>query len=130
MKRLELHSGVLILAGLTATAIGSYIALAPLAFYEGYNLPLAGSIDMLSELRATGTNLAALGAVMVFGALKTSLRPLALATSLIVFSAFTGGRLLSLLIDGQPGSGVLLALLIEATLASLCLLAFLRHRAA
>ncbi len=130
MQRFKLDGSVLALAGFTAMLVGGLISLGPLEFYEGYGIPLAGNIDMLSELRATGTNLAVLGAVMLLGAFRLALRSLALATSLMVFSAFTGGRILSLLVDGRPGSGVLLALLIEATIAALCLLVFLRQRPA
>ena len=130
MQRFKLDGSVLALAGFTAMLVGGLISLGPLEFYEGYNIALAGNIDMLSELRATGTNLAVLGAVMLLGAFRLSMRSLALATSLMVFSAFTGGRILSLLVDGLPGSGVLLALCIEATIAALCLLVFLRQRPA
>ena len=118
---------VLFVAGFTALLIGAYIALDPKGFYSSYGIALEGNPDMLSELRAQGTNLAVLGTAIVAGALRASIRQVAIAVSLMVFMSFSVGRTLSLLLDGPPSQAVIVALLIEVAIAALCVAAFMRR---
>ncbi len=130
MKFNKLQQTVLSVAGLTALLIGIFIAFDPIAFYSSYGLALEGNADMLSELRAPGMNLAVLGSIMLAGVSRSSLRPLAIAASLVVFSSFAAGRVLGILVDGLPSEKVLGALLIELVVAVLCFAAFLGKRRA
>ena len=130
MKFNKLQTTVLSVAGFTALLIGVYIAFDPLAFYSSYDLVLKGNADMLSELRATGMNLAVLGCVMLGGVSRSSLRPLAISACLIVFGSFAAGRVLGILVDGLPSEKVIGALLIELMIAALCFAAFFGKRRA
>ena len=129
MNMSKLQSTVLAIAGFTAVIIGSYIALDPHGFYSSYGIDLEGKVDLLSELRAPGTNLAVLGCVMLAGLFKPHLRSLAIMLSLSVFFAFSSGRLLGIALDGLPSEGIQAALAIELVIAGLCFFAFVVDKA-
>ena len=112
------------IAGATALAIGAFILAAPHAFYASYGIALPSDPNLLSELRAPGAGLAALGGLMLSGIVRPFLAPVAIAAALTVFIAFPAGRLVSLAMDGMPSTSVLGALGIEVAIAALCLVAF------
>ena len=114
----------LAIAGFTALAIGCFILLTPLAFYAGYGIELSADASLLSELRAPGAGLAALGAIMLAGLVRAAWTPFALVAALTVYLAFPAGRLVSLAVDGMPSANVLGALAIEVVIAALCIAAF------
>ncbi|WP_375750613.1 DUF4345 domain-containing protein [Vibrio sp. HN007] len=115
---------ILGLSGFIAFIIGSSIALTPLAFYAGYGITLDSDPNLLSELRAPGANLAALGAVIVSGLFIKSLEKSAIAIALVIFLAFPIGRVVGIVADGVPSESVLLALAIEIVMGALLLTAF------
>lgn len=113
-------------AGLIALGIGLAITFAPHGFYASYGIALGTDPTLLSELRAPGANLAALGAMILAGALLRGMtRPSAMLGT-VVFFAFAFGRMVSLAMDGLPDTGVLAALAIELAIGSLCFVAFRR----
>ncbi|MDJ0994918.1 MAG: DUF4345 domain-containing protein [Dinoroseobacter sp.] len=117
-------------AGTTALAIGSFILFAPHAFYASYGIGLGQDPNLLSELRAPGAGLAALGGIILAGIVRTTMASAALVAALTVFLAFPVGRIISLLVDGMPSANVLGALVIEILIAALLLAAFKPRRAA
>ena len=117
------------LAGITALGIGAAILFAPHAFYASYGIVLDANPSLLSELRAPGAGLAALGAVMLAGIVRPALKQAAVMAALIVFIAFPAGRIVGLVADGAPSSGILAALVLELAIAALCLFAFRRSPA-
>ena len=117
------------LAGITALGIGASILIAPHAFYASYEITLGSDPSLLSELRAPGAGLAALGGVILAGILRPALRQVAVMAALIVFLAFPAGRVMGLIADGMPSSGIVTALVLELAIAALCLFAFRRGAA-
>lgn len=124
MTRRLFQKLVLSIAGLTAASIGSYILFAPQAFYSGYGITLGQDPSMLSELRAPGAGLTALGAIMLGGVVRNDWQPFAIMSALAVYIAFPGGRLVSFLADGVPSQNILAAFAIEIVIAALCIAAF------
>ncbi len=114
------------IAGITALGIGTFILIAPFAFYASYGILLDPDPSLLSELRAPGAGLAAFGAVMLAGIIRPALRQAAVVAALTVFLAFPAGRVLGLGVDGIPSSGILGALVLELGIGALCLFAFRR----
>ena len=112
------------IAGITALSIGVFIAAAPHAFYSSYGIALGSDPNLLSELRAPATNLAALGAVTLAGIFRRGLLRVSSAVALVVFFAFPIGRVVSLLVDGMPATSVVGALLVEFSIGVLCAAAF------
>jgi len=108
-------------AGLTALGIGLAITFAPHGFYAGYGIDLGTDPKWLSELRAPGANLAALGAVILVGALRPGMARFSAMLGTVVFLAFAFGRMASIVLDGWPGEGILAAFAIELVIGLLCL---------
>jgi hypothetical protein len=117
------------IAGASALGIGAAITAIPHAFYASYGISLGPDPSLLNELRAPGAGLAVLGAVMLAGIVRSSLRDLALAAALLVFLAFPAGRIVGLVLDGMPSAGIMAALVFELAVAALCLFAFWPTRA-
>lgn len=123
------QKSVLVIAGLAALLIGLAIAVTPHGFYAGYGIALGEAPDLLSEIRAPGANLAALGLVVLAGIVRSSFAPVSALIAQILFFAFAAGRIVSLFADGMPGSGIILALIIELVIGVACLVAFRQRRA-
>jgi len=111
-------------SGVSALGIGAAIALTPHAFYASYGIALRSDPSLLSELRAPGAGLAALGTAMLAGIVRQSLSEVALVAALVVFLGFPAGRIVGLAFDGIPSAGILAALVFELAVAVLCLFAF------
>lgn len=126
----RLQKTALGLAGVTAFGIGAFILAAPHAFYASYGIALGSDASLLSELRAPGAGLAGFGAVMLAGMFRPALASAAVVTAFTVFLAFPVGRIVGLLADGVPSSGILAALVLELVIAAMCALAFVPKRAA
>ncbi len=129
MTQTRFQKLILGVSGITASAIGGFILFAPHAFYASYGISLGQDPNLLSELRAPGAGLAALGVLMLAGLWRTTLQGAAVAAAFAVFIAFPVGRLVSLALDGLPSSAVLGALAIELVIAVLLGLAFWPGRA-
>jgi len=114
-------------SGLTALSIGTFILTAPHAFYASYGITLGDNASLLSELRAPGAGLAAFGVLMLAGIWRAAMAPVSKAIALTVFLAFPAGRLVGLVVDGLPSSGIIGALAFELAVALLCVIAFNRH---
>ena len=117
------------IAGASALGIGAAITFVPQAFYAGYGITLGPEPSLLSELRAPGAGLDALGALMLAGMVRRSLQDAALAAALVVFLGFPAGRIVGLVLDGMPSAGIMAALVFELAVAALCLFAFRPSRA-
>ncbi len=115
------------ISGLTAVGIGGFIMVAPHAFYASYGITLGDDPSLLSELRAPTAGLLTLGVLMLTGIWRSAMAQVAVAATLIVFLAFPAGRLISLVIDGVPSSGIIGALVLEIAIAALCIFAFRRR---
>lgn len=115
-------------AGLLALGIGLAITFAPHGFYASYGIALGSDPALLSEMRAPGANLAALGAVIFAGVWRSGMARLSAALGTLLFLAFAFGRMVGIAVDGLPGRGILTALAIEIVIGVLCLLALRMQR--
>ena len=108
------------IAGLAALGIGLAITTAPASFYATYGIILGSDPNLLSELRAPGANLAALGMIILAGAFRQGMQRLAAFLGATVFLAYAFGRIVSMVLDGMPSSGLVQATLIELVIGGLC----------
>lgn len=118
------------ISGLTALAIGTFITLAPHAFYASYGITLGQDPNLLNELRAPSAGLAISGALMLAGVVRAAMAPIALAVALTVFLGFPVGRIVGIVMDGMPSGSVIGALAFEIIIAALLLAAFKPTRTA
>lgn len=115
-------------SGLVAGGIGLAILADPVSFYAGYGIEIGADPSLRNELRAPGANLAALGAVILIGALRASWTRLSALIGGTVFLAYAFGRGVSMALDGSPASGLIEAAVIEVAIGGLCLAMLLRRR--
>ncbi|MFO6463493.1 DUF4345 domain-containing protein [Jannaschia sp. KMU-145] len=115
-------------AGTVATTIGAALTLAPAAFLAGSGIVIGPDPALLSELRAPGAGLAALGLTMLAGLRDAAMRPTALIAAAIVYLGYPLGRLVGIAIDGLPPSEILAALAAEVAIALWLAFAFLPRR--
>lgn len=108
------------ITGLAALGIGLVIVTAPASFYATYGIILGSDPNLLSELRAPGANLAALGLIILAGAFRQGMHHLAAFLGATVFLAYAFGRIVSMALDGIPSSGLVQATLIELVIGGLC----------
>lgn len=108
------------IAGLAALGIGLAIVTAPASFYATYGITLGGDPNLLSELRAPGANLAVLGMIILAGAFRPNMARLSAFLGATVFLAYAFGRIVSMVLDGMPSSGLVQATLIELVVGGLC----------
>ncbi|MEP4546707.1 MAG: DUF4345 family protein [Saccharospirillum sp.] len=116
MKNLRLVQLTLITAGALTGVIGLGILLIPDAFYASYGFMVPESASLRSELKSLGTLLLLAGCLMLAGVVKPSLQGTALVVASMTYIALVAGRLLGLMIDGTPSTGILAAWAVEAAL--------------
>ena len=116
------------ISGVTALTIGTFITLAPHAFYASYGISLGQDPNLLNELRAPGAGLAVFGALMLAGIVRAAMAPSALAIAITIYLAFPVGRIVGIVLDGIPSNSVIGALVIEVVIAGLLLAAFFARR--
>jgi len=111
--RVTMLSAFLFLSGSLGAAIGAALLLVPVSFEAsaGINLPVDPSL--LSELRAPGGALLALGALTVAGAFLPRLAPTSLLVATLVYLSYGVSRAVGLLFDGPPSGSIVLAMIAE-----------------
>lgn len=126
MRRTWPIRALLALSGAAATGIGAAILLGPEGFYAGYGLALEPDPSRMSELRAGGAGLAAMGLLILRGAVAIRHAAASLRIALALYLAYAAGRAVSLAADGWPADGMLEALAIELVLGLAAAAALLR----
>ncbi len=122
MTRLHL---LLVVAGLVAMAIGGSILTIPEAFYASSGITLAQDAGLMSEIRAPGGALFGSGILMLLGVFVQSFLIASLSIAATVYLSYGASRLLSMTIDGLPGSSLIVASGVELAIGALCLYALL-----
>jgi hypothetical protein len=94
---------LLLVAGTIAVSICGATLLAPVAFDHSSGIELGGHVDLLSETRASGGGLVAIGTLILSGFFVRRLRPLGTVVAAVVYLGYGLPRLLSMVIDVVPG---------------------------
>jgi hypothetical protein len=121
---------LLVLAGLTAGAIGATILFAPAAFHATHGIELGADASLLSEVRAPGGALLVLGLLMLVGVFARSFTLASTSIAAAVYLAYGAARLLSLALDGVPDPGLVAAAGIELAIGAACAVALVRSAGA
>lgn len=112
---------VLTIAGLVIVLIGGASLLVPVWFREVNGIRMEAGAALLSETRAAGALLLAAGVTVLLGAFVPRLARTAAAVGAVGYLATALARLVSLVADGSPGSGLLVAGVVELALGLACL---------
>ena len=118
---------LLIVSGLILGLVGTGILFLPHGFYESNGTILGGEPSLLSEVRASGGLLLVCGIVVLCATFRSSMRRQALTLSALVFLAYGLARLVSMVMDGIPSTGLIVSTGIELLVGALCVVALRRH---
>jgi len=127
MKTITIIRINLLFAGLLATVIGTLILVAPVIFYEGYDIDLAGKVDLLNETRASGGGLLVYGLLITFGSFLKPLMFSAAIASTCLYLSYGFSRLISITLDGVPTTGLVQAMILEIIVGLACALCTLTY---
>jgi hypothetical protein len=112
---------VLTMSGLVIVLIGGAGMIAPVWFREASGIRIESGAALLSETRAAGALLFAVGMVVLLGAFVPRLTRTAAAAGAVGYLATVAARLISLAVDGSPGGSLLFATVVELALGLACL---------
>lgn len=116
----RLTSVFLFISGLLLLMIGGSILLVPQAFHiVGNGIVLGDDPNLLSEIRAPGGLLAGSAVLILIGTFRPDLRSLAVTLTVLVYGSFGLARLLGLVLDGMPSTGLVGATVIELVFAAI-----------
>lgn len=127
MKNSYLLISVLGISGIIAISFGATILFAPEAFYATYGIRLGNDASQLNEIRASGGALLGIGLVIVSGAIWSKLTFASAIASSAVYFSYGLSRLLSIVMDGSPDSGLVAAAALELGIGAISLFALFRY---
>ena len=128
MKTSRLLTSVLAVSGLIAIGFGGAILFAPEAFYATYGIHLTNDASHLNEIRASGGGLLGIGLVIASGAIWSQLSFASAITSGVVYMSYGLSRLVSIVLDGSPDSGLVTAAAFELAIGAISLFALFRSQ--
>ncbi len=111
-----IQTSYFVLSGTILVLVGSYIALIPTTYLANFGLAATQPFDILNELRGMGGTLLVFGLFICVSIFNKNMRPQAALMATLIFASFSFFRLMGMLIDGQPNSGIMLAWSIEIVL--------------
>lgn len=114
----RLFKANLVVSGTILLAIGFTLLIAPAVMHAANGVALGNNPSLLSEIRAPGGALLALGALVLAGVFVSRLRYPATMIAAIVYVAYGMSRLLSMAIDGMPASGIMVATGLEIAIGA------------
>ncbi|GAA3075765.1 DUF4345 domain-containing protein [Streptosporangium carneum] len=127
MRDLRLLRSILFVSGLVVIGIGAATLFAPVAFHEVNGIRLGDDVGLLSETRAAGGALLASGVLIALGAFVSRLAFTAAVVGTLLYLSYGLSRVLSIAVDGVPGSGLVLAAVVETVIGLACAFALVRH---
>ena len=122
------RKNALILTGLAGSAVGAGMLLVPHAFHALSGITLGSDVNLLSEVRAPGAALLVAGLFILSGAFVERVRHAATLVGLAVMLSYGVSRLISMVLDGMPGTAMIQVTIFEFVLALICGLALLPRR--
>ena len=130
MKIAQPLKAILIIAGLIITGIGGIILLWPVDYFATNGVDITGNISLLNEIRAPAGALLAVGILILAGAFVPQLTFTSTLMATLLYLAYGSARMLSMLVDGQPTTGLIIVAALEIIIGLVCLFAFVKYGAA
>ncbi|GMG83516.1 hypothetical protein LNKW23_27290 [Paralimibaculum aggregatum] len=127
MRMPDLLAATLFLGGGIAVGIGGALLLAPQGFQATQGIALGADPALLSETRAGGGGLLAMGLLMLAGAFRPALAHGAGTVAAGVYLGYGLARCIGMALDGWPGDGLAMAAAAELAIGA-AVLAALRLR--
>jgi hypothetical protein len=128
LRKSRVVTASLVVAGLSAVVIGGTILFVPSPFFGSTGVELGDNPTLLSDIRGLGALLLAFGVVIAIGGFVRALAFTSALVGAVLYLAYVFARVLSIAVDGMPGSSIVAALVAELVLGLACLFVLLRYR--
>lgn len=112
---------ILIVSGAILILIGTLIIVSPASFYGSYNIDPGLNISLLNELKAPAGLLLAAGLFMISATFAKSQINVALKLAALIYLSYAASRIVSMVFDGVPASGLIMATAFELLIGLACL---------
>ncbi|MCP5061983.1 MAG: DUF4345 domain-containing protein [Ignavibacteriae bacterium] len=123
------HKAYLILEGIWFSIIGIATISMPIKMRASLGIIIEpGSISLLNDTRATFMLFLTIGILTFLGAFKKELTYTSTLVVTMLTLSFAVGRLLSLLVDGMPASGMVQGLFVEIVMGICGAILFMKFR--
>jgi len=119
---------ILLIAGLIGAVVGSAILISPVAFHGTTGIELGSNPSLMSEVRAPGGGLLAIGLLIMAGAFVSRLTFTALVVAALVYVSYGASRIFSMAVDGMPHSTLVIVAGLEIVIGVLCIRALVGYR--
>ena len=128
MKNSKVLMGILILLGVSLTIMGSWRMIDPIGFYLYSGLVLSENAGLLNEARGTGGAIIGFGLLILWGAFKKKLTYTSTIVAIVLFLGFGIARVISVVLDGNPGEALYKGIIGEFVMGSIALFALIKYR--
>jgi len=128
MKDSKVLKGILILLGVLLIFMGFWRLIDPIAFYEYSGLILSEDAGLLNEARGTGGAIIGFGLLIMLGAFKKKLAYTSTIVAIVLFFGFGIARVISVVLDGNPGEALYKGIISEFVMGSIALFALIKYR--
>ncbi len=128
MKNSKVLKGILILIGVLLTFMGFWRLIDPISFFEYSGLTLSEDPGLLNEARGTGGAIIGFGLLILLGAFKKKLAYTSTIVAIVLFFGFGIARVISVVLDGNPGEALYKGIIGEFVMGSIALFAFIKYR--
>lgn len=116
MRKSNVLKAYLVVSGLLLTFIGGATLAMPVAMKGGSGIEIAGNISVINDVRAASALLLVLALLTITGAFKSKLTFTSSLVSSLLFLSLGLGRVISIVLDGQPVDGLVKATGLELVL--------------
>ena len=128
MKNSKVLKGILILLGINLVVLGSWRLLNPIGFFDFSGLLLSADAGLLNEARGTGGAIIGFGLLILLGAFKKKLAYTSTIVAIVLFFGFGIARVISVVLDGNPGEALYKGIIGEFVFGFLALFALIKYR--
>jgi len=128
MKNSKVLKGILILIGINLVVLGSWRLLDPIGFFDFSGLLLSADAGLLNEARGTGGAIIGFGLLILLGAFKKKLAYTSTIVAVVLFLGFGIARVISVVLDGNPGEALYKGIIGEFVFGFLALFALIKYR--
>ena len=128
MKNSKVLKGILILLGVNLVVLGSWRLLDPIGFFDFSGLLLSADAGLLNEARGTGGAIIGFGLLILLGAFKKKMAYTSTIVAIVLFLGFGIARVISLVVDGNPGEALYKGIIGEFAFGLLALFALIKYR--
>ena len=128
MKDSQVLKGILILLGVPLVVLGSWRLLDPIGFFDFSGLLLSADAGLLNEARGTGGAIIGFGLLILLGAFKKKLTYTSTIVAVLLFLGFGIARVISVVLDGNPGEALFKGIIGEFVMGPLALFALIKYR--